>query len=370
MKSFIIGTGEVGSALSKVLAKKYEVRTYDIKDGEPFRVPHGTQIVHIAIPFNENFSASVQRYTDSIRHVVIHSSVPVGTSEAIGAMHSPVRGMHPEMSAGLHAYVKYVSYDDAHQSPREVKEYFEDCGIRVKVIKGTKNTELMKLLELSRYGVYLAFAKEQERICSHFGLNYSEVVTEYDETRNEGLEFLGLSKYKNPLLDPFNGYVGGHCTVEDMGILLNQIKTPVLEKSYEIDRNTFIWGNSNIYPTAKIGKGCSIGQFCEIGNKVVIGDNVRIGAFTFIPEGVTIEDDVFIAPKASFSNDKYPPANDKNKWGKILIKKGAVLGMGCVILPNVTIGEGALIGAGAVITKNVPSGEKWYGVPAVSHGKK
>jgi acetyltransferase-like isoleucine patch superfamily enzyme len=71
----------------------------------------------------------------------------------------------------------------------------------------------------------------------------------------------------------------------------------------------------------------------------------------------------------TFSNDKYPPSSQK-EWGLILIKKGAVLGMGSIILPGVTVGEGALIGAGSVVTKNVPAGETVYGNPAVVHTKR
>ena len=89
---------------------------------------------------------------------------------------------------------------------------------------------------------------------------------------------------------------------------------------------------------------------------------------TFIPEGVVIENDVFVAPGVFFSNDKYPPSSQK-EWGRILIKKGAALGMGAIILPGVTVGERAMIGAGSVVTKDVPDGAKYYGNPAHAHGE-
>ena len=123
-----------------------------------------------------------------------------------------------------------------------------------------------------------------------------------------------------------------------------------------------IWQYTNIYNSALIGRNCSIGCFCEIGKDVVIGDNVRIGAYTFIPEGVTIEDDVFIAPKVCFVNDKFPPSHGKS-WEKTLIKKGAVIGANSTILP-IVIGERALIGAGSVVTKDIPPDEVWCGCPA------
>lgn len=120
---------------------------------------------------------------------------------------------------------------------------------------------------------------------------------------------------------------------------------------------------SNIYPSAHLGKDVSVGAFVEIGHKVKIGDRVRVGAFSFICEGVTIEDDVFIGPRVTFSNDKYPPGPKRN-WGKTLVKKGASLGAGVMVVPGITIGEGALIGMGSVVTHDVPAGARVCGNPA------
>jgi len=127
------------------------------------------------------------------------------------------------------------------------------------------------------------------------------------------------------------------------------------------------WGISNIYRNACIDDDVNIGWFCEIGDSVKIGKNVRIGAFSFIPEGVTIEDDCFIGPRATFTNDKNPPSR-KEDWLPTVVKKGASIGAACTILCGVTIGEGAMIGAGSVVTKNVPAGEVWCGVPARKMG--
>lgn len=374
MKSSIIGLGEVGAGLFAILKNHYDIQWFE-KNSDPC---YGTEIMHVCIPWSEKFIEIVDKY---VRHqnptyIVVHSSVPVGTCQklqeitCVGVFHSPIRGQHPDMTGGILNYVKYVGTDLRDTVINEqVCAYFEKAGIKTKLVSGTRTTELAKLLELSRYGTYIAFAKEQESICKHFGVDYKAAVTDYEETRSDGLIRLNRHELCQPLLYPFKDFVGGHCTVEDMAILLEQYDTPLLRKSYEIDRATVIWQNCNIYKTAKIGKGCSIGGNTEIGNKVVIGNNVRIGAFCFIPEGVTIEDDTFIAPRVSFSNDKRPPSG-KECWGKILIKKGAAIGMGAIILPGVTVGEKAIVGAGAVVSKDIPAGEKWYGVPAMPHGKR
>ena len=92
-----------------------------------------------------------------------------------------------------------------------------------------------------------------------------------------------------------------------------------------------------------------------------IGDKVKIQAFSFICDGVELEDNVFIGPHVCFTNDKHPPSSE---WSKTLVKKGAKIGANSTILPGVTIGENAMIGAGSVVTKSVPDGEVWVGNPA------
>jgi UDP-2-acetamido-3-amino-2,3-dideoxy-glucuronate N-acetyltransferase len=374
VKSSIIGLGEVGAGLFAILKNHYDVQWFE-KGSDP---NYHCEIMHICIPWSETFVSTVKQYANIQQptYIVNHSSVPVGTTEELYNLikvlcfHSPIRGQHPDMTGGILNYVKYVGSDtlDAVEN-EQVLSYFEKAGIKTKLIHGTRNTELAKLLELCRYGTYIAFAKEQEKICKHFGLDYDIVVKQYEESRSEGLVRINRSDLIQPLLYPFKDYVGGHCTVEDMEILLGQIDTPILRKAYEIDRNTVVWQNCNIYKSAKIGKGCSIGMGSEIGHNVKIGNNVRIGAMCFIPEGVTIEDNCFIAPKVTMSNDKHPPSNH-TCWGKILIKKGAAIGMGAIILPGVTVGENSIVGAGSVVTKDIPSGEKWYGVPSMPHGKR
>ena len=128
----------------------------------------------------------------------------------------------------------------------------------------------------------------------------------------------------------------------------------------------------NIYG-CEIGDNSKIGAFVEIKNTVVIGKNCKIQAFAFIPEGVTIEDGVFIGPHVTFTNDKYPKAINPDgtlklskDWTitKTHVKKGAAIGAGAVILPGITIGEHAVVGAGSVVTKDVPDGATVIGNPA------
>ena len=163
-----------------------------------------------------------------------------------------------------------------------------------------------------------------------------------------------------------------------MKILINlsSIARPmkVLAKYYKIDdaeigEDTVIRDFVNLYG-CKIGKKCKIAAFVEIGRDVKIGDKCAIEAFVFIPPGVTIEDEVFIGPHVCFTNDKKPKAvNPGWKIVPTLVKKGASIGAGSVIVCGITIGEGAMVGAGSVVTKDVPPNTLVTGNPAKPVGK-
>jgi len=122
-----------------------------------------------------------------------------------------------------------------------------------------------------------------------------------------------------------------------------------------------------------IGDNTKIGAFVEVQKNAYIGKHCKISSHTFICEGVTIEDNVFVGHNVSFINDSYPRATAANgqlqteadwKVEPILVKKGASIGSGSTILSNITIGENAIIGAGSVVTKDVPADTIVAGNPA------
>jgi UDP-2-acetamido-3-amino-2,3-dideoxy-glucuronate N-acetyltransferase len=122
-----------------------------------------------------------------------------------------------------------------------------------------------------------------------------------------------------------------------------------------------------------IGEDTKIGSFVEIQKDVLIGSKCKISSHSFLCEGVTIEDEVFIGHGVMFINDIKPRATNSNgalqteaDWSivRTRICKGASIGTGAVIMGGVTVGAGALIGAGAVVTQDVPSNSTFAGVPA------
>jgi acetyltransferase-like isoleucine patch superfamily enzyme len=134
-----------------------------------------------------------------------------------------------------------------------------------------------------------------------------------------------------------------------------------------LGRDVAIFEFVNLYG-CEIGDGSRIGTFVEIQRNAVIGRRVRVQSHTFICAGVRIEDDVFIGHNVTFINDRHPSAEGARtgRWTlePTLVKRGASIGSGAVILCGLTIGEGARIGAGAVVTHDVSAFEQVAGVPA------
>jgi acetyltransferase-like isoleucine patch superfamily enzyme len=131
----------------------------------------------------------------------------------------------------------------------------------------------------------------------------------------------------------------------------------------------------NLYG-CEIGDETKIGAFVEIQKNATVGKHCKISSHTFICEGVTIEDNVFVGHSVAFINDTYPRSTTAEgqlqteadwKVEKTLVKKGASIGSGSTILSKVTIGENAIVGAGSVVTRDIPPNSVAYGNPARVH---
>lgn len=353
----VIGLGETGRPLRDVLNTTQETAGLDLNG----TVYGHFDFMNVCIPWSESFIDTVTEYQERFEPIVtiIHSTVPIGTTKQIpGAVHSPILGMHNDMEASIRRYTKWIGGDSL--LAQEAAIYLECAGIKTRIVKSSDFTEALKLMCLAKYGMSIAFAQYQQELCDSIGMSY-DIVKEWDRAYNEGVD----SRYTRPVLDPPGKTIGGHCVIPGTRLLNAHYPNPILEEILKFDEKTpyVVWQPSNVYRSAKIGKEVNIGAFCEVGHNVVIGDRVRIGAMTFIPEGVTIENDAWIGPRCTFTNDKYPPSGREN-WQKTLIQKGARLGAGVTVLPGVTVGAGAMVGSGSVVTKDVPAGETWAGVPA------
>ncbi len=136
-------------------------------------------------------------------------------------------------------------------------------------------------------------------------------------------------------------------------------------QSTDIGAGSRIWQFVVVLPNAKIGADCNICSHCLIENDVVVGDRVTVKSGVQLWDGIRIEDDVFIGPNVTFSNDRFPRSKQyPDAFLQTIVKTGASIGANATLLPGITIGRNAMIGAGSVVTKDVPDHALVVGNPA------
>lgn len=215
MKTLIIGAGEVGTALQKVLID-YEPQFIDPKLGV---VDEGltAEIIHICFPYSDKFIDYVKEYQEKYKpkYTVIHSTVPVGTSNTLAAIHSPIRGIHPNLEEGIRTFVKFLGGRDSSM----VADYFRRAGLQVCLFDKAETTEAMKLFDTEYYRACIEFAHRVKRFCDKNNLNFHEVYTLGNQTYNEGYTKLGHPEFVRPVLQPIMTPIGGHCVTQNSKLI-------------------------------------------------------------------------------------------------------------------------------------------------------
>jgi hypothetical protein len=248
----ILGGGQIGSVIEGMALGMGDVMVVDLKgvriNGENTGVvaaedmkvnPLISEVLHVCIPWGDGFIGSVLGLVgEKTELVIIHSTVPVGTTErvneAIGrevAVHSPVRGIHPDLEEGIRKFVKYVGTDNELLQIRAAK-HLSDMGCE-NVVMGpsSRDTELAKILSTTYYGWNIIFEKEVNRICKAMGCDFDTVYTSWNRSYNEGYEELGkgvgdevcvvrpvLKQMDGPIDRPYEGK-GGHCITSNVDFI-------------------------------------------------------------------------------------------------------------------------------------------------------
>jgi UDP-N-acetyl-D-mannosaminuronate dehydrogenase len=232
--SIVVGLGEVGSALLEILKEKQLACGHD-----PFKdvICNVKQCdaLHICFPYDENFVFAVKglivRFAPEL--VIIHSSVPVGTTRKIPgvAVHSPVRGKHPDIKQGLLKYQKFIGYNDVHAV--NLCEDYLDGVFSARYVQGTDTTELLKILSLSKYLVYLAVADEIKGICDKERVDY-DLVKEWDRDQNKHINDF-YPDMRIPIIDPPMGRIGGHCVLQISKFMAEEepASTPLISAAFQ-----------------------------------------------------------------------------------------------------------------------------------------
>ncbi len=201
----ILGYGEVGRAVSKFYKNP---RIKDLKRDDNLK---GVDILNVCIPWGKNFVKIVKQEIKSIKPklTIIHSTVAPGTTRKIGGsvVHSPVRGIHPNLFLGIKTFVKYIGADDK-KSGNLARKHLESLGIKTEIVMPSLTTEVAKLLDTSYYGLCIAWHGEIDK-----------TATDFNKTYNDGYLKLGNKNVIRPVLYYPRGKIGGHCVVPNALIL-------------------------------------------------------------------------------------------------------------------------------------------------------
>jgi acetyltransferase-like isoleucine patch superfamily enzyme len=142
-----------------------------------------------------------------------------------------------------------------------------------------------------------------------------------------------------------------------------------LVESLSIGAGTRVWAFAHVLPGATIGRDCNICDHVFIENGVIVGDRVTVKCGVQLWDGVAIEDDVFIGPNATFTNDPFPRSRQRPAaFTPTVVRRGASIGANATLNPGITVGANAMIGSGAVVTHDVPANAIVVGNPAFIQG--
>lgn len=213
MRHLILGHGEVGKAIHKILGEAEVVDlNYDTWNGGI------VDVIHVCIPYSPDFNQTVEQYKKE-GLVIVHSTVPLGTCDKLDVVHSPIRGVHPKLEQGIRTFVKYFGGRKAIQASK----IFQDLGIKVKVFQRAKTTEAIKLWDTTQYGKLILLEKEIHAWCKKNEVNFESVYRRANQDYNEGYMALGKPEVVRPYLRHVEGPIGGHCVRENaklLGIIL------------------------------------------------------------------------------------------------------------------------------------------------------
>ena len=207
----IVGHGEVGASLHKVLGKALWINR---ASGTWDRVSK-VDVIHICSPYDENFETIVEHYKNKCNLLIVHSSVPVGTCDALGVCHSPIRGVHPHLAKGIKTFTKYFGGKGAVKAAK----IFSDLGLKTKTFKEARTTEALKLLDTTQYGLLIMLEKEIYKYCMENNLDFKAIYTEANKEYNRGYLKLGRPDVVRPYLKQMNGEILGHCVISNAKLL-------------------------------------------------------------------------------------------------------------------------------------------------------
>ncbi len=228
----VVGLGEIGSSMVEVIKESGKFKIFK-KDVEGLEIDERIDVMHVCIPYLENFVEIVGSYIEKYKPelTIINSTVGPGTTQKIfekygeKIVHSPVRGKHPKLKEGILHFVKFIG-PATKEAGKMAEEHFKELNIKTKLLNKPINTELAKLFSTTYYGLCIAWHQDMERMCRKFGVELDETFTDFNRTYNEGCKDTNPDVVR-PVMYP--GFIGGHCVMPNIEILRKFFDSDFLE---------------------------------------------------------------------------------------------------------------------------------------------
>ncbi len=229
MKTIIIGAGEIGRAMAEVLSPHHEVTLKDKHEAELDIEQY--DMVLVCFPWSDSFIDAVQQYQNAYRprHTVVVSTVPIGTCSKLGAIHSPVEGKHPRLAESIALFPRWLGGGCLSIA---VQDYFGEAGMFVRATPKPEDTEFLKLLSTSLYGVTIQFMRYGAGVADILGTPY-EYICRFNTDYNELYHSLGLQEFQRYILYRPEGPILGHCVGPNSRILHAQFPHPLVKEIHD-----------------------------------------------------------------------------------------------------------------------------------------
>lgn len=218
MGNLVIGMGEVGNGVFNVLRTR--VSAY-ARDKESIPILQKIDYLHIAIPYTEDFKEQVKNYMElyNPKVTIVYSTVPIGTCEELGVVHSPVEGKHPVIGLSIQNSARWLGSSDK-KLLTKAKKLWEKI-VPVRELPSANFTEALKLLSTTEYGVNIEFARYKKKIGDDLGVDYV-AMKQWNLDYNQLYKRLGMEQFQKFILDPPEGPKGGHCVTNNAKLLYEQ----------------------------------------------------------------------------------------------------------------------------------------------------
>jgi|SRR3989344_876541 len=230
----IMGFGEVGSSLTKVIQEKHNIYIHDKKEvshEEKLKEGQKIDILHICIPYTDDFLDEVTRLAKKTNPnlIIVNASVPLGTTRKIeeltkiDTVHIPIRGIHPRLAESIKTFTVYIGASSDRAGKKAV-DYLKEFKLNIVKANNPEETELAKLLSTTYYAWNIVFCKEVKKLCDSYNLDFETVYTDFNKTYNKGYTKMNKKEVVRPVLKPVPGPIGGHCLIPNAKILKSMEK--------------------------------------------------------------------------------------------------------------------------------------------------